>query len=146
MTMRGSEVVAPVRRFALPVVGVGVWLLVVITHGCAVISGWSMWPTLTPGDILVYRRSAEGVRIGDLVLFEHREWPGGVVHRVCAETEDGSLVLRGDANEVPDRDPVRTSQVRGVGVAYLPTGRAARVVAGALQRCGILAHQSHTER
>ena len=107
------------------------WVVVALTHGAAIVSGGSMEPALHGGDIVVYRRSAEGVGVGDLVVFSRPEWSGGVVHRVVAISADGSLVTRGDANPTRDRDPVTRDRVKGIAVAVVPSGKAAALVAEA---------------
>jgi len=95
--------------------------------GATVVHGGSMEPSIVPGDIVVYRRSTQGVQAGDVVLFEHSEWPSGVVHRVSTILPDGRVVTRGDANPAADREPVERTRIRGVAAFVLPAGRAVRV-------------------
>jgi signal peptidase len=83
-----------------------------------------MRPVLHSGDIVVYRRGAQGVAVGDLVVFSHPEWSGGVVHRVIAIARDGSLVTRGDANAAQDFEPVSRDRVVGIAVVLVPSGKA----------------------
>lgn len=120
-------------RRALGVAALLAWALVVVTHGATYVRGGSMEPALVRGDIVVYRRGDAGLDAGDVVLFDHAGQPGGVVHRVVGVLPDGSITTAGDANTAVDRDPVERSQVRGVAVAVLPTGRAGRAIAGALR-------------
>jgi hypothetical protein len=47
---------------------------------------------------------------------------------VIAVTFDGRFQLRGDANPVPDLDPVAASSARGVVAVMVPTGRAMAVI------------------
>jgi signal peptidase I len=107
--------------FALVLLGVG-W-----THGFVYVEGGSMQPALSAGDVVIYRRHVDGLRRGDLVLFEH----GGslVVHRVAGVRRDGSLRTRGDANRTLDAQPVPTDDVRGRIVLVIPAGRVASRVA-----------------
>jgi signal peptidase I len=92
-------------------------------YGAVFVGGGSMSPTLVRGDLAIVRKSASGVHTGDIVLVSKPGWPAGVLHRVVAVTFDGRLQLRGDANPVPDLDPVPVARVRGVVRAVLPSGR-----------------------
>lgn len=114
------------------VAALGVWLVGMVFFGATVVHGGSMEPSIAPGDIVVYRRSVEGIRSGDIVLFEHPEWPHGVVHRVAEVLPDGRVVTRGDANPSADRDPLDRRRIRGVAAFVLPSGRAVREVVEAL--------------
>ena len=100
------------------------------THGFVYVEGASMEPTLSAGDIVVYRRTATHLARGDLVLFDH----GGslVVHRVAGVQRDGSLRTRGDANESLDVLPVAPEAVRGQVVVVVPAGRFTSEVAARL--------------
>lgn len=92
------------------------------------VGGDSMSPTLVRGDLVVVRRSLGQVRAGDVILIAKAGWPSGVLHRVIAVTMDGRYQTRGDANPVPDFDPVGPSSVRGVLLFALPTGRVMAVL------------------
>lgn len=85
------------------------------------ISGFSMTPTLTVGDIVITRDiSAEEVRVGDIVRFSR----GGefIIHRVV-EIEDSAgqvfFVTQGDANNVAD-PPIVGDQIQGKVVVVIP--------------------------
>lgn len=120
-------------RRALGALAILAWGLVLLAYGATIVRGGSMEPTLRSGDVVVYRRGDAGLERGDVVLFEHQGWTGGVLHRVVQIRSDGTLQTRGDANVVGDRDPVRYEQVRGVAVAVIPTGRLGRAVVEALR-------------
>lgn len=122
---------AGLRRFA-GVCALGVWLVGMLFFGATIVHGGSMEPSIAPGDIVVYRRSAAGVQPGDIVLFEHPEWPNGVVHRVADVLPDGRVVTRGDANPTADREPLDRRRIRGIAAFVLPSGRAVREVVEAL--------------
>jgi signal peptidase I len=92
------------------------------------VGGGSMSPTYIPGDLAIVRRGVQHVASGQVVLVEKPGWPAGVLHRVVSVTFDGRLQLRGDANPVPDLDPVPMGSVRGVVAFVLPTGRAIAVL------------------
>jgi len=94
-----------------------------LIFGATVVRGGSMYPTLVPGDVAIYRRTEATARIGDIVLYAKAGWPGGIVHRVVDLPGDGRMRTRGDANLVADRDSVAPSDVRGVVVAVVPIGR-----------------------
>lgn len=103
-----------------------------------------MAPALLPGDVCVLRQGARGVGPGDIVLFDKEGWPGGVLHRIVRELPDGRFETRGDANPVPDLDPVPRERVLGVCVAVLPAGRAAHFLASL--RGGTLPGQLDSQR
>lgn len=94
------------------------------------VGGGSMSPALIPGDLAIVRKGVAGVRTGEIVLVDKPGWPAGVLHRVVAVEVDGMLQLRGDANPVPDLDPVAPGSVHGVVAFVLPTGRALAVLEG----------------
>jgi signal peptidase len=79
----------------------------------------SMRPSYPPGTLVVAKpTSFEDIAIGDVVTYQlHSGEPTVVTHRVIAtKTEpDGSkvLIMQGDANDVPDENPVREVQVKG---------------------------------
>lgn len=97
------------------------------THGVIFVEGGSMEPTLSAGDVLVYRRHQTGVETGDLVLFEHRG--ALVVHRVVSTLRGGRLRTRGDANDSLDVTPVEPGAITGEVVAVVPSGALAERLA-----------------
>jgi signal peptidase I len=89
---------------------------------CFPATGWSMLPTVRPGDTLVVERmSPDRVRVRDVVVTGRDGKLCG--HRVVAITQDsGDLrwVTQGDALPSPDR-PVAESELLG-RVAYIIRG------------------------
>lgn len=99
--------------------------------GAVYVKGSSMAPALVPGDLVVYRRGADTVGMGDVVLVAKTGWPHGVLHRVVGVGFfDRRITLRGDANPVPDRSAADPVAVEGVAVAVVPTGKAIDAVRG----------------
>lgn len=92
-----------------------------LTHGFVYVEGRSMEPALSPGDIVVYRRSAQHPARGEMVLFEHGG--GLVVHRVAGVERHGDVRTRGDANSSLDAEAVAIDDIRGTVVVVVPTGR-----------------------
>ena len=92
--------------------------------GAATVTSGSMEPTLHVND-LVFVRQADGVNVGDVVVFQNG--PSLVVHRVVSlsegeaqgEGEVATMVTRGDANSAND-EPVPLSAVKGVVAFSLP--------------------------
>jgi signal peptidase I len=84
------------------------------------VGGWSMSPTLAPGDIVLVRLGARPVP-GDIVLVRA---PGHapMLHRVVNLLDGGSVRTRGDANPIDDLEPATPAQVAGRAVAILPIG------------------------
>jgi signal peptidase I len=107
---------------------VAVALVAAATHGILLVQGGSMEPSVSSGDVIVYRRGATALEAGDLVVFEHRD--ALVVHRVAALLRDGALRTRGDANSVADVVPVEAAAVRGEVRIVLPTAAVASRLAG----------------
>ncbi len=93
-----------------------------------VATGWSMLPSLWPGEVLVVERIRENndrdedrARVGDIVLV--RRESGLCAHRVVAAagtSENPQWITRGDALPAPDR-PVGAKELLG-RVAYVIRG------------------------
>lgn len=79
----------------------------------------SMAPTYPPGALVVVRPvPVEEIGIGTPITYQLRSGESTVVtHRVVGVGYDGRgrrvFTTQGDANEAPDREPVRAVQVRG---------------------------------
>jgi signal peptidase len=144
MESSGERTGALIARRVLGVVAFIVWALVLTQYGATVVRGASMEPALVPYDVAVYRRGAAAIQSGDVVLFEHDGWPGGVLHRVRASLPGGLLQTQGDANPAPDREPVPRSRVRGVVCAVVPMGRWSRYARERIEECAILNRQSNS--
>jgi len=92
----------------------------------------SMSPTFEKGSVLVVRPvDPAAIQVGDVVVFRQAYDPDSTVaHRVTAVTGDGSSATfetKGDANEMPDRDPVLAADVVGEVQFHVPLlGHAAR--------------------
>lgn len=74
------------------------------------VTGNSMRPFLRTGDTVFLDAVREPVRVGDILLFQ-RDGGQYVLHRVTACKADGSFLLLGDNQMVPE--PVRADQIRG---------------------------------
>lgn len=97
-------------------------------YGAVYVAGESMAPALRRGDLVIYARDAGAPREGDIVWVSKPGWPDGVLHRVAEVLLDDRLVLRGDANPVPDLEPADPAAVKGVVRLVVPTGRLVGVV------------------
>ena len=112
------------------------------------VTGWSMLPTVWPGDTLVIERAnSEAVSEGDIVLF--RRDGRFFVHRVIGKiTRDLAILTRGDAMTLPD-PPVPDSDLMGKVVLIQRKGKrvkpgrdlslSARTVAAAVRRSETIA-------
>lgn len=85
------------------------------------VGGWSMHPALHVGDIVAVSLDGSGPRPGDVILVQQ---PGrsAVLHRVLQVLPDGSVRTKGDANPVPDFEPIPRAQIEGRVAALLPVG------------------------
>lgn len=85
------------------------------------VTGWSMLPTIWPGDSLLIERAGwKDVRMGDVVLFgrDHRFF----VHRVIAKSASAGVILtQGDGMPRPDL-VVKGSELLG-RVSFILRGR-----------------------
>jgi signal peptidase I len=88
------------------------------------VTGWSMLPTVWPGDTLVVERvSPDQVRIGDVVVVARDGKLCG--HRVVSIAEDAGnqrWITRGDALPVPDR-PVLENELLGRASYLIRAGK-----------------------
>lgn len=82
----------------------------------AVVSSWSMEPTLHVGDIVVVSGSSNYSR-GDIVVYE--SFSGLIVHRIVAYTE-GGYITKGDANPYPDSIHPSEKTIKGKVVLVVP--------------------------
>lgn len=84
----------------------------------AVVSSWSMEPTLHVGDVVI-------------VMKEHRYYPGDIalyrspqgtiiIHRVVNETLAGSYIMKGDANAYEDNYRPKAEEMVGRAVVVIP--------------------------
>lgn len=99
-----------------------VWFSVgILPYYPAVVATGSMEPAIYPGDIVICKKLPGSVKPGDIINFySEGEW---VVHRVIRAVTYGSFTFyytKGDANPVPDRDPVDSRAVRGKVVWVIP--------------------------
>ncbi len=118
-------------RWIRRVAQAGLAMMIVLAgwaHGILYVEGGSMRPALAPGDVIVYRRVAPSLEVGDMVVFQH----GGalVVHRVAGVLRDGTMRTAGDANDSLDSTPLDPADVRGEVVIVIPAGVLAGRLAG----------------
>lgn len=79
----------------------------------------SMRPTMPPGTLVVSKpTSVDDIDIGDVITFQIESGkPTVATHRVIGRTSDRDgnprFLVQGDANDVPDANPVREAQIKG---------------------------------
>ncbi len=127
--------VRPLRRACVAAAALALVVWMASRFGVVFIGGWSMAPTFIPGDLVVYRRGYPRPREGDAVLVASRSAARGFVHRVVGVTGDGLLRTRGDANGTPDLEASDPSDVVGVVIGSLRTGRVVDSVASGVRWC-----------
>ncbi|HEX9093849.1 MAG TPA: S24/S26 family peptidase [Coriobacteriia bacterium] len=124
----------PLRRVCAAAAALLLALLLAPRFGAVYVAGWSMSPSLTAGDLAIYRRGADDVRERDVVLVARGDG-SRVVHRVTAVLLDGSVRTRGDAGAAEDAGVAAPSQVEGVVIAAMPCGRLVHAVVSAGRWC-----------
>jgi len=102
----------------------GASLLIRFTLGFGVVSGWSMWPTLCPGDTVAYVRFLEPA-VGSVVV---ADLPGhGLIVKRIGAVGDGGYVLLGDnrdrSYDSRDFGPMPRSRIEGRVVLVWPASR-----------------------
>lgn len=112
------------KRAAEPLLLLSIVLVLVFASHNVVtpvrVGGWSMSPTLVPGDIVLVQRGAKPIA-GDVVLVRAAGHEP-VLHRVVELLDGGAVRTKGDANTVVDFEPARPGEVSGRGIAVLPVG------------------------
>jgi signal peptidase I len=88
----------------------------------SVVMTGSMQPSLHPGDIAIARPvEPAALRPGQVLLVDDPDHPGKLrLHRYVTTHPDGTLILRGDANNADDSTPIPPEAVHGVGVLRVP--------------------------
>ena len=87
-----------------------------------IVESGSMAPTIPTGSAIILRSGSE-YRVGDVVTFRRNGVEGVTTHRIIAieETVDGSAyVTQGDANNVPDRQPLVREDIFGKVLWHIP--------------------------
>jgi signal peptidase I len=88
----------------------------------SIIASGSMTPTIDVGDIAItVSTDPSKIQVGDIIQY----WQGQEMnmHRVVEirQTESGKqFITKGDANNVPDSDPVLVDQIRGKLIFTIP--------------------------
>ncbi|MDO4938500.1 MAG: signal peptidase I [Lachnospiraceae bacterium] len=76
-----------------------------------VILSGSMEPEIDLNSLVVTYKT-ENIKKGDIIMFQTRT-KDYVVHRYYDDNDDGSIITKGDSNEIADYDPVDKNQVFG---------------------------------
>jgi signal peptidase I len=144
-------VTAAARGFLVMLVGMLLWSVVPVVgawQSTVVMSG-SMTPRILPGDVVLVRPiPPDQVRPGQILLVEDPDRAGRLrLHRLVEISDDGRLVLKGDANAADDSTSTPADAVRGIAALRVPTlglpalwlseGRAAPLVATAVGLLGL---------
>jgi signal peptidase I len=94
----------------------------VIGYRPVVVLSGSMEPKMPVGSIIYYAATTyEEIEVGDIVTYTIRDDSNTMVtHRVLEKNEaDRSLIMKGDANEKADVNPVRFSDIKGKTTLYV---------------------------
>lgn len=114
----------PVRRLAEQIAVVGI-VAAIAASGLTLwrpvrVSGASMAPVLTAGDLVLVRRGGS-VGVRDVVLYQ-TAGHGPVLHRMIAREGSAAIRTKGDANPIADRDAIPVDAVIGPVRAVVPLG------------------------
>lgn len=86
-----------------------------------VVTSASMAPKIRMGEVVLSAPPSERqLETGTIVVFEDEQRGGLVTHRVVGQEADGSYRTQGDANPTPDRRPVPSERIVGVGRLLVP--------------------------
>ena len=116
---------ANLARVVLAVgVGMALWSALPTVIGwepTTVVTG-SMEPRIMVGDVVVAKGIDDAdLRPGQVLLVDDPDKAGTLrLHRLVERTENGFLVLKGDANPQNDSTPVAPDAVHGIGVLRVP--------------------------
>lgn len=112
------------RSVLATLAGLLVWTVLPVLIGWqpAVVLSGSMEPAIRTGDVVVTREiPVSRLRPGQVLLAAAPgEEDSRLLHRFHSTSEDGRIVLQGDANAAPDSSPVTAEAVQGVGVLRVP--------------------------
>lgn len=79
----------------------------------------SMSPEISAGSVAVIDRRDREVTTGEVVAYQAAP-DVTVIHRVVDISEDGSFILKGDANDIPDAQAVSKKQIVGTYCFHIP--------------------------
>lgn len=79
----------------------------------ALITTWSMEPTLHRGDLILMQTFDKSAKVGDIVIYGKPRVPEPITHRVVEVTKNGYLITKGDNNPTNDEPEVPPSRVAG---------------------------------
>ena len=98
-----------------------VWLPGLFHMKAYVVKSSSMEPAIMPGSVIYVSqyREEETISPGDIVSFQTGD--AKVTHRVVAvDTEQGSVITKGDANKTRDSQPVTFDAIEGKVRFHIP--------------------------
>ena len=110
------------------------------------VTGWSMLPSIWPGDTLLIERAEGGsVGEGEIILFR---WERRLFAHRIVRSDKSDILTRGDSMAAPD-SPVDRDEVLGKVVSIIRNGKCfqprtslrirERLIAGLVQRSGFAA-------
>ena len=75
-----------------------------------------MSPTLHIDDLCFFDPTPDSIKVGDIVLAESSEYNLNIIHRISNITDEG-YTLRGDMNNLDDREIFKRENILGVFVS-----------------------------
>ncbi len=91
----------------------------------AVAEGQSMYPVITPDDLVIVQLGNKGISKGDIIIFKQNEKM--IIHRVI-QINETTIITQGDNCDRPD-SPVSRENVLGKVVLIIPkTGKLLKLI------------------
>lgn len=115
--------------FSWSILGICAVIMLWFTFGVfpifpTVIFSGSMSPGIQVGDIVITAKvNHDLLKVGDIVNYRTKDMDVPIVHRIIEERqEEGKkfFITKGDANSLPDKDPVDPRQVNGKVIFVIP--------------------------
>ena len=91
--------------------------------GAYVVASDSMRPSIAVGDVVLARPTGEDhkVHVGRVYVFDDPARPERLlVHRIVERRDDGDFTTAGDANDVTDLTPLKSSGIRAQAILLVP--------------------------
>lgn len=112
------------RLLLATLIGLVFWAIAPLALGWTptTVSSGSMEPAIGTGDVvLTMPLEAQKASPGQVALVDDPDKPGTLrLHRILERHDDGTLTLKGDANQQADSTPIQPEALKGIGMIRVP--------------------------